>query len=71
MGNQPRMRSKGLEQGKLTFAFVDGTNITSPEQLRMTRLVMSFPDSDHLVEEWTAKEGTKEHTSRFTCSRKK
>jgi hypothetical protein len=71
MGNQPRMRSKGLEKGTLAFAYVDATNIASPEQLRMTRLVMSFPDPDHLVEEWTAKEGAKEHTSRFTCSRKK
>ena len=71
MGNQPRLRSKGLEKGKLAFAYVDATNIASPEQMRMSHLVMSFPDADHLVEEWTAKEGAKEHTSRFTFTRKK
>ena len=71
MGNQPRMRSKGLEKEKLAFAYLDATNIASPEQLRMTGLVMSFPDPDHLVAEWTAKAGGKEHTSRFTCSRVK
>ncbi len=71
MGNQPRMRSKGLDKGTLAFAYLDATNIASPEQMRMTRLVMTFPDSDHIVEEWTAKEGAKEHTSRFTCARKK
>ena len=71
MGNQPRMRSKGLDKGTLAFAFLDATNIVSAEQMRMSRLVMSFPDSDHLVEEWTAKEGAKEHTSRFTLARKK
>lgn len=71
MGNQPRMRSKGMEQGKLTFAYVDATNIASPEQMRMTRLVMTFPDSDHLVEEWAAKEGAKEHVAKFTLTRKK
>jgi len=71
MGNQPRMRAKGIENGKLAFTYVDATNIASPEQLRMTRLVMSFPDPDHLVEEWTAKEGAKEQTERFTFARKK
>ena len=71
MGNQPRMRSKGMEQGKLTFAFVDATNIASPEQMRMSRLVMTFPDSDHLIEEWTAKAGAKEHVGKFNLTRKK
>ena len=71
MGNQPRMRSKGLEQGKLTFAYVDATNIASPEQMRMSRLVMTFPDSDHLIEEWTAKAGGKEHVGKFNLTRKK
>ena len=71
MGNQPRMRSKGMEQGKLTFAYVDATNIASPEQMRMSRLVMTFPDSDHLIEEWTAKAGDKEHVGKFNLTRKK
>jgi len=71
MGNQPRMRSKGLEKGKLDFAYVDATNLGSAEQMRMTHLVMSFPDPDHLVEEWTGKEGAKEHVGRFTLTRKK
>jgi len=71
MGNQPRMRSKGLEKGRLDFAYLDATNIGSPGEMRMTRLVMSFPDPDHLVEEWTAKEGAKEHLGRFTFARKK
>jgi hypothetical protein len=71
MGNQPRMRSKGLEKGKLDFAYVDATNLASAEQMRMTHLVMSFPDPDHLVEEWTGKEGAKEHVGRFTLTRKK
>jgi len=71
MGNQPRLRAKGLEKEKLAFAYVDATNIGSAEQMRMMRLVMTFPDKDHLVEEWTAKEGGKEHVSSFTLTRKK
>jgi hypothetical protein len=71
MGNQPRLRAKGLEKEKLAFAYVDATNVRSPGEMRMSRLVMTFPDKDHLVEEWTAKEGGKEHVSSFTYTRKK
>jgi hypothetical protein len=71
MGNQPRMRAKGLEKGRLAFSYVDATNLRSPDEMRMTRLVMSFPDSEHLVQEWTSKAGDKENVGRFTFSRKK
>ena len=32
---------------------------------------MSFPDPDHLVHEWTSKEGAKEQVGRFEFTRKK
>ena len=70
-GNQPRMRSKGLVNGKMAFSYVDATNLKSPGELRMTRLVLTFPDSDHLVEEWTSKAGSKEDVGRFTFTRRK
>lgn len=71
MGNQPRMRSKGLLSGRLDFSYVDATNLKSPAEHRMTRLVMSFPDGDHFVQEWTSKEGAREHVGRFEFTRKK
>lgn len=71
MGNQPRMRSKGVQNGQLDFAYVDAANLKSPDEPRMTRLVMSFPDSDHLIHEWTSKTGTQEHVARFQFARKK
>ena len=71
MGNQPRMRSKGLENGKMAFSYVDATNVKSPGELRMTRLVLTFPNSNHLVEEWTSKAESKEDVSRFTLTRRK
>jgi hypothetical protein len=71
MGNQPRMRSKGLQDGRLDFAFVDAANLRSPGEHRMTRLVLSFPGLDRLVQEWTSKEAGKEHVGRFECTRKK
>lgn len=70
-GNQPRMRSSGLVSGTLDFSFVDVTNLKSAEALRMTRLVVSFPDADRLVQEWTSKAGTKEEVGRFEFARMK
>lgn len=71
IGNQPRMRAKGLVDGALEFRYVDASNLSAPDAPRMSRLVMSFPDADHLVHVWTYKEGDKEQSSRFEFARKK
>jgi hypothetical protein len=71
MGNQSRMRARGLEGDRLAFAFVDATNLRSADQHRMTRLVLTFRDPDHLVQEWTAKAGTEEHAARFELTRRR
>ncbi len=71
MGNQPRMRASGLEDGKLIFRFVDAANLASPEDPVMSGLVMSFPDADHLVHVWTNRAGGKESQVRFEFARKK
>jgi len=69
MGNQPRMRSKGLKDGRLEFNFVDVSNLKSPDAPRMTHLVLTFTDASHLVHEWTDKAGAKEVISRFEFTR--
>ncbi len=71
IGNQSRMRAQRLEGGRLDFAYVDSSNVRSPEEHRMTHLALSFPDADHLVHEWTAKAGAQEHVGRFEFTRKK
>ena len=71
MGNQPRMRAQRLEGGRLEFAYLDASNLRSSDEFRMTHLVLSFPDSDHLVQEWTAKAGAQEHVSRSRFTRAK
>jgi len=71
MGNQPRMRSKGLENGRLDFSYVDAANLKSADAHVMTRLVMSFPDPDHLVHDWTSKQGATEHVGHFEFKRTK
>lgn len=71
MGNQPRMRATSLDKDKLAFSYVDATNIRSADEMRMTHLVLTFADADHLGEDWTHKAGGKEETGHFTWTRKK
>jgi hypothetical protein len=71
MGNQPRMRSKGLQDGRIDFTYVDATNLKASDADRMTRLVLTFPDAGHLVQEWTSKQGSREVVTRFEFARKK
>jgi hypothetical protein len=71
MGNQPRMRSKGLENDKLTFAYVDAANLKSKDEMHMTGLVLTFKDADHLGADWTHSLGVKKDVGRFEFARKK
>ncbi len=70
-GNQPRMRAKGLADGKLDFQYVDASNLASPDALRMSRLVMTFVDADHLENAWTSSGGGKDETATFALVRRK
>jgi len=71
--NQPRMRADGApaENGKLVFNFVDATNMPSPDAMHMHKLVVTFEDKDHYVQEWTWKGGEKEGTEVFRMERMK
>jgi len=71
MGNQSRMRATGLTGGRLDFVYVDASNLKSKDDHVMSRLVLSFPGEDRFVQEWTSKQGAKEHTGRFEFTRKK
>lgn len=60
-GNQPRMRAKaGTNPDVLDFAFVDATNLTSPQAGHMHGLKVSFIDPNHIRQEWTFHQGGKE-----------
>jgi hypothetical protein len=71
MGNQPRMRAKGLEDGKITFVYVDAANLKAPDDPRMSGLVIHFQDADHVVAEWTFKAPSKDQVEKFALTRKK
>ena len=71
-GNQPRMRAaNALADGnKISFSFVDATNLAKPTDGHMVKLVMTFPDPDHLTEEWTYRTNGKDDTMVFNFARK-
>jgi hypothetical protein len=73
LNNQPRMRADTgpAENGKLVFNFVDATNMPSPDAMHMHKLVVTFVDKDHFVQEWTWKGGEKEGTEVFRMERMK
>ena len=73
LNNQPRMRADTgpAENGKLVFNFVDATNMPSPGAMHMHKLVVTFEDKDHFVQEWTWKGGEKEGTEVFRMERMK
>ena len=72
-GNQPRMRAEAssADPKSLAFSYVDATNLASPQAMHMTRLVVTFKDADHFVQEWTSTAAGKNETGRFEYSRKK
>jgi hypothetical protein len=71
-GNQPRMVASTSPDGKtLTFDFLDATNLASPEDGHMTRLVLSMPDANHHTEEWIYSNHGKQEKEVFQLWRKK
>ncbi len=69
--NQPRMRARpGKDATQLAFEFADGTNLRA-HPAHMQRLVLSMPDADHHVQEWTLKDGSARHTMVFDMRRKR
>jgi len=69
--NQPRMRAEAAtaEPKTLTFNFVDATNLSSPSEGHMERLVVSFADPDHFTQEWTFKVKDQKQVEVFTFQR--
>jgi hypothetical protein len=72
VGNQPRMVASASPDGKtFTFAFVDATNLATPDAAHMIRMVLAMPDANHHTEEWTFSDHGKEHKEVFDLRREK
>jgi hypothetical protein len=71
-GNQPRMVASASPDGKtFSFAFLDVTNLATPDAGHMSRLVISMPDASHHTEEWVYNDHGKEMKEVFDLRRKK
>lgn len=71
LGNQSRMRSSGLRDGALDFAYVDSSNLKSPQEHHMSRLVLTFAGPDKLVQEWTSVASGQSRTGRYELTRRR
>ncbi len=69
-GNQPRMRGEGNAKS-MKFTMIDVTNLPTPKSPHMDGLTLTFTDKDHLVQEWSHKDGDTVVTFRFDLERKK
>ena len=70
--NQPRMRADVMapDPKSITFTFLDATNLSSPAEGHMERLVVSFDDPSHFTQEWTFKAKDQKQTDLFRFERK-
>ncbi|HEY7402089.1 MAG TPA: hypothetical protein VIB39_01090 [Candidatus Angelobacter sp.] len=51
--NQPRMQAQVSDDGKtITFNFLDATNLNSPADPHMHKMVLTIVDKDHFNEQW-------------------
>ncbi|HEV3306484.1 MAG TPA: hypothetical protein VGZ91_08590 [Candidatus Sulfotelmatobacter sp.] len=65
-GNQPRMTASTSADGKIiTFNFLDGTNLSSPDSGRMQRVVFTIVDPNHHTEDWTFAAGPGKEMKEF------
>lgn len=57
MGNQPRMRARVVDDGRLEFAFDGGLNFNPETDLHMHEGTFTFVDADHIRAEWQTFQG--------------
>ena len=60
-GNEPRMRASLSPDGKtITFNFLDATNLASPNDGHMRKMVLTIQDKDHFSEQWSFRKDGKD-----------
>jgi len=74
MGNQPRMRADKMsaDGSTITFTMFDATNLAKKTDPHMSKLVVTFKDADHFVQEWSmSKDGKVDHVGKLEFERVK
>jgi hypothetical protein len=71
--NQPRMRADAATSSRtaIKFAFVDATNLASPDAGHMHAHSIIWKDADHVRQEWTWRDKGQEKTEAFELQRQK
>jgi hypothetical protein len=69
--NQPRLKASKIDlaNGAVDFAFVDATNLSSPEAAHVTGLEVRFGDEDHLTLMFLFEDGGKPARERISLHR--
>lgn len=59
---QPRLQATSFEDGgrKVTFTFLDATNLASRDKGHMDKVVLNFIDDEHFTSKWTWYQNAKE-----------
>lgn len=59
---QPRLQATSFEDGgrKVTFTFLDATNLPSRDKGHMDKVIINFIDDDHFASKWTWYQNAKE-----------
>ena len=73
LGNQPRMRTKGIDDnGELVFHFADGGDLDPAKETHMHNARIRFVDANHLHTEWELfRDGKAAEVYKFDLVRKK
>ena len=71
LGNQPRMVSDlpAGEIKRLSFAFLDATNLGSPTDPHMHKMTLTIQDPGHMTQTWTLSQDGRETAHLFTLVR--
>lgn len=72
--NQPRLVATSFEEDgrKITFTFLDATNLPSRDRGHMDKAVFRFIDDDHVTSRWTwYQDGKESWMEEITLARKK
>ena len=74
MGNQPRMKADKMsaDGSMITFNMYDASNLAKKTDAHMSKLVVTFKDADHFVQEWSmSQDGKVAHVGKFEFERAK
>jgi hypothetical protein len=73
IGNQPRLEtpSERPNPNEFVFSFTGATNLASPNDQHMHRMVITMEGPDHFTEAWTIRVNGKDSVREFHYTRKK